>query len=135
MIKNYKNILNATVYLSAVLFATLTFAQTSQTNAERIGNCVAGIQVSLNKYNYPPDKLPQTSVKMYDKYIGTIGNLNSLVKSQCPNIEPSCVRRALKNNNDFEMMNEYYDTVTAAMRGMDKTALLALGTTSCALIK
>lgn len=49
-------------------------------------------------------------------------------------MQASCVRRVIKNNDDYEIMNEYFRVFGAVMNGFDKDRLLVYGQSSCALI-
>jgi predicted P-loop ATPase/GTPase len=126
-------ILCIALFFSLLLTATTTFAQKNSKN-ENIGNCVSGIQISMHKFKVPADKLPPTSRKMFLKYSERVGNMAEDVYKQCKQIDSSCIRRVFKNNNDFEIMDTYFETFGAVMNGLDKDRLIALANTSCYLL-
>ena len=129
---NSKNtsILNTALFLSATLFAAPSFAQ-STSKLEAIGKCVAGMQITINKRVVPKSQIPRISIDMFNKFSGKVADLDDLIQPQCPDIDSNCVRRALKNNNDYVMMNSYYKTFGAAMNGAPLSAIYEQANFAC----
>jgi hypothetical protein len=71
---------------------------------------------------------------MFLKYSERVGEMAEKVYAQCKQVESSCVRRVIKNSDDYEIMNEYFKVFGAVMNGFDKDRLLLYGQSSCALI-
>lgn len=133
MRKIYESLLGMTLICNLLLLSNLAYAQKNSKN-ENIGACIAAIQISLHKYKYPPSQLGKISKDMFLKYSERVGDMAEKVYAQCKQVESSCVRRVIKNNDDYEIMNEYFRVFGAAINGLDKDRLLAYGQSSCALI-
>jgi hypothetical protein len=133
MLKKYQILLNISICICLMLSGKMSFAQNTSKN-KYIGTCIAGIQISFNRNKYPIEQFPKTSIEMWRQYSSKVGDMADKIYEQCKAIESECVRRVVKNNNDFEIMDEYFRTMDAAMRGYDKRALFTLANTSCSLI-
>ena len=133
MRKVYESLLGLLLTCNLLLLSDSAYAQKNSKN-ENIGACIAAIQISLHKYKYPPSQIGKISSDMFLKYSERVGDMAEKVYAQCKQVESSCVRSVIKNNDDYEIMNEYFKVFRAAINGLDKDRLLLYGQSNCGLI-
>ena len=107
----------------------------AQNKNEQIGQCVAGYQVSFKIFNRDISKIPKDSRDAFFRYVKKLEDLDNIVYAQCREMSSECIRKVVKNNDDYQIMDSYYRTLSVAMQGPKQAdTVISLGNISCYLL-
>jgi hypothetical protein len=130
LVKQMKTKLIHTLMASVILFTSNIVI--AQNRNEQIGQCVAGFMVSSKTFNKDLSKIPKVSRDAFLKYSKRLEDLDNKVYAKCRETSSECIRGVLKNNDDYQIIDSYYRTLSVAMQGPKQAdAVITLGNTSC----
>lgn len=127
------------IVVSIILFTSnQVFAQSK---GELIGKCFAGAQFQVSMLKRNPSiiggKVNKETIDTANRYYDRVQAIENRAYAQCKEITQECLRKTFKNNEDYEIAQNYYNLLGAYIQDKStKTAelIIVAGNTSCYLL-
>ena len=126
--------------LASLLMVLSNHASANDRN-RHIGQCVAGAQFQLSMMKRNPSviggKVNKETIETAKRFIDRVESIDNRVNAQCQDITLDCLKKTLKNNDDYQIAVSYYELLWNYMQDKStKTteAILIAGNSACYLL-
>lgn len=129
----------------SIVIASLGIFMTNQAFAnernKQIGQCVAGAQFQLSMMKRNPTiiggQINKETIETAKRFLNRVESIDKRVNTQCKDITLECLKKTLKNNDDYQIAVSYYELLWNYME--DKStkmteAIIFTGNSACYLL-